>query len=76
MIEVEKEVNAKGTLCPMPVILAKKAMDQLGKGQVLKLLATDPGSWSDVPGWARVAGFEILQAEEKDGVYTYLVQKP
>ena len=68
-------LDARGQLCPMPVIQASGAMKGLASGQVLKILATDPGSKADFPAWAESLGHRLLKQEAKDGLFTYWIQK-
>jgi tRNA 2-thiouridine synthesizing protein A len=68
-------LDARGQLCPMPVLNAAKAMRGKPPGHVLKLLATDRGSLADVPAWAADTGNELLWQSQEDGVYTYLLRK-
>ncbi len=68
-------VDSRGELCPLPVVKLSLGIDGLKPGQVLKLLATDPGSKSDVPAWSKATGHKLLEAAESDGVYSYLLQK-
>jgi len=74
-IKPDVVVDARGELCPMPVVKVKLAIEEMGKGQVLQLLATDPGSRSDMAYWAEATGHTILEAKEEKGLFTYLVQK-
>ncbi|MBI4329610.1 MAG: sulfurtransferase TusA family protein [Chloroflexi bacterium] len=59
----------------MPVIQASNAVRALATGQVLKILATDPGSKADFPAWAEATGNKLLKHEAKDGLFTYWIQK-
>ncbi|PTX55110.1 TusA-related sulfurtransferase [Melghirimyces profundicolus] len=68
-------VDAKGLACPMPLVRAKKEMDRLNSGEVMKLISTDPGSVNDFASWAKRANHEILDQQEEDGVYTFYVKK-
>jgi len=68
-------LDARGQLCPMPVLNAAKAMRGKPPGHVLKLLATDRGSLADVPAWAQDTGTELLEQHEEDGVYVFLLRK-
>jgi tRNA 2-thiouridine synthesizing protein A len=68
-------LDARGQLCPMPVLNAAKAMRGKPPGHVLKLLATDRGSLVDVPAWAADTGTVLLEQHEADGVYEYLLCK-
>jgi TusA-related sulfurtransferase len=74
-VQVDKILDARGLLCPMPVVKAAKEMKTLEPGQVLKLLATDRGSIADVPAWAEDTGNELLEWHEEDGVFVYLVRR-
>jgi len=68
-------VDAKGQSCPGPLVSLAKALKEAEPGDLLELLATDPGSKSDVPSWAEISGNELLEASEADGVFRYLVRK-
>jgi tRNA 2-thiouridine synthesizing protein A len=69
-------VDAKGQSCPGPLVSLAKTLKDAQRGDVLELLATDPGSKSDVPSWAELSGNDLLEAtEETDGVYRYVVRK-
>ena len=68
-------VDAKGQSCPGPLVSLAKAITDAGSGDLLELLATDPGSKSDVPSWATLSGNELVEASEDDGVFRYVVRK-
>ena len=68
-------VDAKGQSCPGPLVSLAKAIRDARPGDLFELLATDPGSRSDVPSWAELSGNELLEASEADGVYRYVVRK-
>jgi tRNA 2-thiouridine synthesizing protein A len=74
MVNVEVEVDAKGMYCPMPIVKLKKATKTMETGQVLRLIATDPGSKRDVPAWANKTGAEILDSNEQEGEFTFLIK--
>ncbi|MHA2366730.1 MAG: sulfurtransferase TusA family protein [Candidatus Hodarchaeales archaeon] len=78
MTEIAQTLDAKNTSCPIPILKAKKALKGLEIGQVLEVLATDPGSMNDMAAWARTTGQELLSSEEQDGkpkVYRFLVKR-
>jgi tRNA 2-thiouridine synthesizing protein A len=52
-----------------------KAIRDASSGSLFELLATDPGSKSDVPSWAELSGNELLETHESDGVYRYVIRK-
>jgi tRNA 2-thiouridine synthesizing protein A len=73
---VTTTVDARGQSCPGPLVSLAKALKDAVSGDLLELLATDPGSRSDVPSWATISGNELLEAEESgDGSYRYLIRK-
>ena len=71
----DRLLDARGLLCPMPVVKANKEMRSLEPGQVLKVLATDRGSIADMPAWAEDTGNELLEWHEEAGVLVYYVRK-
>ena len=69
-------VDARGQSCPGPLVALARALKDARPGDQLELLATDPGSKSDVPSWATISGNELLEAEETaEGVYRYVIRK-
>ena len=71
----EIQVDARDLDCPMPLLLAKRALNAMESGQQLRLLATDVGSVRDFEVFARQSGNLLLSSTETDGVYTYILQK-
>lgn len=68
-------LDVQGQSCPMPVIKTKQAVDELEAGDVLAVLATDPGSQSDIRGWAEATdGVSLLEQREVDGVYEHFIE--
>jgi len=74
-IEIAEELDARGLLCPMPVIRTAKAVKALTPGQVLKLLATDRGSIADIPAWAESTGNELLDWHDEGDFLVFLVRR-
>jgi tRNA 2-thiouridine synthesizing protein A len=68
-------IDAKGQSCPGPLVSLAKAIRDAGSGALFELLATDPGSKSDVPSWAELSGNELLETDESDGVFRYVIRK-
>ena len=69
------EVDATGLNCPMPLLKAKKALNEMQAQQQLRVLATDPGSVKDFEVFARQSGHLLLESAEANGRYSYLLQK-
>ena len=74
MVDIHVEVDAKGMYCPMPIVKLKKATKTMESGQVLRLIATDPGSKRDVPAWANKTGAEILESKEENGEFMFIIK--
>jgi tRNA 2-thiouridine synthesizing protein A len=68
-------VDARGQSCPGPLVALATVLREVRAGELLELLATDPGSRSDVPSWAKISGNELLEATETGGVFRYLIRK-
>ena len=74
--DITETLDVKGASCPMPVVKTKSAIDDLAEGAVLEVVATDPGSMSDIDGWAAgTEGVELVDQEEGDDVYRHYVRK-
>ena len=68
--------DARGQSCPGPLVSLAKALRDAASGDLLELLATDPGSKSDVPSWAEISGNELVGSDEPTpGQYRYLIRK-
>lgn len=74
-ITANQTLDASGLACPMPIIKTKKAVDGLKVGEILKLIATDPGSVSDVTAWTGKTGHELLGHEEVGGKHIFYIKK-
>lgn len=74
-VKPDHVLDCRGLLCPLPVIKATKAIKSLAVGQVLEMLATDPGSKPDMLAWSKQTGHELLGIREEDGVFRFLVRR-
>lgn len=74
-IKYDNELDCRGMNCPLPVVKTRKAIDALSSGQVLKLIATDPGSQKDIPAFCRRNKHELLEASEEAGEFIYYLKK-
>lgn len=70
-----KELDVRGMNCPVPILRSKKAIGELASGQVLKVMASDPGSVKDMQAFANQTGNELLGSGESSGIYTYFLRK-
>ena len=69
------EVDCSGMLCPVPVIKTSAGIKKLEVGQVLKLIATDPGAPPDMEAWCRQTGHEMLDHHEEDGKFIFYFKR-
>lgn len=75
-MRIDREVDARGLHCPLPILRAKKALAEMDSGQVLRVLATDAGSVKDFQAFARQTGHVLLQQGELEGgVFESLLQR-
>lgn len=75
MADFDQELDARGLNCPLPILRAKKALNTLQGGQVLKIIATDPGSVKDFEAFASQTGNELLESSEQNGEFHFLMKK-
>lgn len=71
----DKELDARGLNCPLPILRAKNALAGVTSGQVLKILSTDPGSVKDFAAFAKQTGNELLSTAEAGGEFTFFMKK-
>ncbi|GAC1535795.1 MAG: sulfurtransferase TusA family protein [Ramlibacter sp.] len=63
-MHIDKEIDTRGLNCPLPILRAKKALSDLVSGQLLKVVATDPGSLRDFQAFARQTGNELIEQQQ------------
>jgi tRNA 2-thiouridine synthesizing protein A len=74
-MDVSQTLDVKGQSCPLPIVRAAQAMKGLNSGDLLEVLATDPGSVSDFRAWSQATGNALVEHTAGDGVYRYVVRK-
>ena len=72
---VTKTLDLKGLSCPMPIAKTAQAMRELVAGDVVEVLATDPGSVPDFNAWCENTGNELIEHTAEDGVYRFVIRK-
>jgi tRNA 2-thiouridine synthesizing protein A len=75
MQQPDKEIDTRGLNCPLPILRTKKALSDVQSGQVLKVVATDPGSVKDFETFAKQTGHTLLQHAEANGEFTFFMRK-
>jgi len=71
----DQELDATGLNCPLPILRAKKALGGMAAGQVLSIIATDPGSVKDFEAFAKQTGNELMESKEEGGKFLFLIKK-
>lgn len=74
-MEFNKELDARGLNCPLPILRTKKALAELASGEILKVIATDPGSVKDMQAFAKQTGNDLVNSAEAGGEYTFFMKK-
>ena len=74
-MDFDKELDARGLNCPLPILRAKKALTDMMSGQVLKILATDPGSVKDFQAFSKQTGNPLLSSETADKDFIFFMKK-
>lgn len=75
MAKFDQELDASGLNCPLPILRAKKALNKMDNGQILHIIATDPGSVKDFEAFANQTGNKLLESTEEGGKYLFLIKK-
>lgn len=70
-----REVDARGLNCPLPILRTKKALNDMSSGEILKVLATDPGSVKDFEAFARQTGNALLEQRQDAGVFHFVLRR-
>ena len=74
-VNFDETLDCSGMSCPMPILKTKKAVDKLETGQVLKMIATDPGSKPDMDAWTRKTGNELVDYENEGEKHIFYIKK-
>ena len=72
--QIDARVDARGLSCPMPIVKTAQAVKTMTSGQVVEVLATDPGSVKDFAAWAKTTGNELVESTVEGGVYRFVLR--
>ncbi len=75
MADFDRELDASGLNCPLPILRAKKALGDMARGQVLKIISTDQGSVKDFEAFAKQTHNPLLSSAEQGGKFIFLMKK-
>lgn len=75
LMEFNKEFDASGLSCPLPIVRTKKALTDMASGQILKVITTDPGSVCDMAAFAEQTGNDLLEQGNENSKYVFFLKK-
>ena len=75
MLQPDREVDARGLNCPLPILRTKKALNDMTSGQIIRITATDPASVRDFQSFCRQTGNELVEHGEADGAFWFVLRR-
>lgn len=74
-MKFDKQYDASGLACPLPIVKTRKALADMASGQILRVLATDPGSVSDMAAFAEQTGHALMGQDTERGAFVFYLKK-
>ncbi|WP_088284433.1 sulfurtransferase TusA family protein [Ideonella sp. A 288] len=74
-MDVQKELDTRGLNCPLPILKAKKALSEMASGELLKVVATDPGSVRDFQAFSRQTGHELVEQSSAGDEFMHILRR-
>jgi tRNA 2-thiouridine synthesizing protein A len=74
-VQVDREIDTRGLNCPLPILKAKKSLNEMQSGQLLKVVSTDPGSVRDFQAFARQTGNELVEQQTTGADYIHVLRR-
>lgn len=74
-MQFDRELDVQGLKCPLPILRTKKSLSEMATGEVLRVLATDPGAAKDFQAFARQTGNQLLSSAETDQVFEFYFRR-
>ncbi len=74
-MDFDKDLDARGLNCPLPILRAKKALNEMQSGQVLRIVSTDVGSLKDFQAFCKQTGNDLLSQTTSDNEYTFFLKR-
>ena len=75
LLEITQRVDARGLSCPLPIVRTAQAIKTVAPGQLIEVLATDPGSVKDFAAWSRATGHLVVESSVDGGVFRYVLAR-
>ena len=74
-LAIARTLDVKGLSCPLPIVKTAQALRQLAGGDLIEVLATDPGSVKDFAAWSKTTGNDIVETSQEGGVFRFVLRK-
>ena len=74
-LQITQQLDARGLSCPMPIVKTAQAMKTIASGELIEVLATDPGSVKDFAAWSRTTGNELVEQTVDGGIYRFVLRR-
>jgi tRNA 2-thiouridine synthesizing protein A len=74
-MQIHRELDTRGLNCPLPILKAKKALAEMGSGEMLRVVSTDPGSMRDFQAFARQTGNELVEQVTGQAEYIHVLRR-
>ena len=74
-MQINRQVDAKGLTCPMPILKTAQAMKELVAGDIVEVLATDAGSVKDFAAWSRTTGNPLIESSTDGAIFRFVLRK-
>jgi tRNA 2-thiouridine synthesizing protein A len=74
-VRIDRELDARGLNCPLPILRTKKSLNDMSHGQVLRVVATDPGSVRDFQAFCKQTGNQLVSSGEQGGEFIFVLRK-
>jgi TusA-related sulfurtransferase len=74
-VEVDREIDTRGLNCPLPILKAKKSLNDMASGQLLRVVSTDPGSVRDFQAFARQTGNELMEQQTVGSDFIHVLKR-
>ena len=75
LLEIAQRVDARGLSCPLPIVRTAQAIKTLTSGQLLEVIATDPGAVKDFAAWSKATGNALVETSSDAGVYRFVISR-
>jgi tRNA 2-thiouridine synthesizing protein A len=74
-VNVNRDLDARGLKCPLPILRAKKSLNEMKSGELLRIVATDPGSPKDFQAFSRQTGHELLSTTQNEAEFEFVLKR-